>query len=83
MLSFRPEFLKALAVIFSFSLAKAVVASAPSNTCTGPILCYVAFLTSACREGQRREQLSVLVTYSHADGKVCQFITSHTCKEEN
>lgn len=49
MLSFRPESLKALAVTFSFSLAKAIAASVPSNICTGPILHCMAFLTSSCR----------------------------------
>lgn len=49
MLSIRPDFLKALAVTFTFSLAKAIAASVPSNICTGPILHYVAFLTSCCR----------------------------------
>lgn len=61
MLSFRPEFLKTLAVTFNFSLAKAIAASVPSNTCTGPIFHNVAFLTSSW-QGQRKEQLSVLLT---------------------
>lgn len=64
MLSFRPDFLKALAVTFSFSLAKAIAASVPSSIRTGPILHYVAFLTSCCRA---KEQLSVLLTCSPTD----------------
>lgn len=59
MLSFRPDFLKALAVNFSFSLAKAIAASVPSSIRTGPILHYVAFL-NILLQGQRREQLLVV-----------------------